>query len=131
MSLNLRNNNIGDAGCTALAGALKVCAWCLAAELASPALLCGLLLAREAPAVCFVVLGACMFAVPVPRFGVLYWCFCFGIPQLVRWVAGRENHLAAQVTAPVTLPHALRPCLWLAEQQHPDVTEPLRQWHRR
>ena len=78
--------------------ALKVCAWCLAAELASPALLCGLLLAREAPAVCFVVLGTRMFAVHVPRLWVLCWCFCLAIPQLVRWVPGRENHLAGQVT---------------------------------
>ena len=45
--------------------------WCLAAELASPALLCGLLLARAAPAACFVVLGACMFAVHVLRFVTL------------------------------------------------------------
>ena len=58
-----------------------------------------LLLAREAPAVCFVVHGARMIEVPVLRLWVLNWRFCFGIPRLVRWVAGRENHLAAQVTA--------------------------------
>ena len=69
--------------------------WCPAAELASPALLCGLLLAV---AVCFLVLGARMFAVPVLRLWVLCWCFCLAIPQLVRWVAGRENHLADKVT---------------------------------
>jgi len=44
------------------------------------------------------VLGARMFAVPVLRLWVLYWRFCLAIPQLVRWVSGCENHLAAQVT---------------------------------